>query len=69
MPAGADILDRVMHGAIGRHRSLRTRMRWTVDGAVAAAILASAVTVAAATGNLPIRLSLVPAQMQAAFLC
>jgi hypothetical protein len=60
IPADTDIVEQVMRRAIGRPRSFRARFRWTVAGAIAAAIFVSAVAVAAATGNLPIRLKVGP---------
>jgi hypothetical protein len=63
IPAEMDIVDAVMHRAAGRPRSSRIRVRWALVGAIAAVLVTSAVVLAVASGNWPVRLVLIPAQV------
>jgi len=63
IPADTDIVDAVMRRAVGRPRSSRIRLRWAIVGAIGALLVTSAVVLAAVSGNWPIRLALIPAQV------
>jgi hypothetical protein len=63
IPADSDIVDAVMHRAVDRRASPGIRVRWAIVGAIGALVVTSAVVLAAVSGNWPIRLALIPAQV------
>lgn len=62
IPADADIVDAVMRLAVADRGSSLRPVRWAVVGAIAAVLVTSAVVLAVASGNWPVRLALIPAQ-------
>src|SRR5258708_4088272 len=62
IPSSTDIVEVVMRRAAGRSTSPRIRVRWAVVGAIGALVLTSAVVLAVASGNWPVRLALIQAQ-------
>jgi hypothetical protein len=62
IPTDADIADAVMRLALADRGSSLRPVRWAVVGAIAAVLVTSAVVLAVASGNWPVRLALIPAQ-------
>ena len=62
IPADTDIVEAVLRRGAGRPTSPKIRVRWAVVGAIGALVVTSAVVLAVASGNWPVRLALVPAQ-------